>query len=77
MIIYCELATFFTGSRAHGTMIGVRGNIIYCEFATFFTGSRAHGTMIGVKGNIALASILFCVQHVITPEDWCLILVRF
>ena len=25
--IYGELATFFTGSHAHGTVIGVRGNI--------------------------------------------------
>ncbi len=32
--------------------------------------------MFGVMGNIALASILFCVQHVIKPEDWCPILVR-
>ena len=28
-------------------------------------GGDAHGAMFGVKGNIALASILFCVQHLV------------
>ena len=48
----------------------------YREHATFFTDGHAHDAMFGVNGNIALASILFCVQHVIKPEDWCPILVR-
>ena len=50
--------------------------INYYEHATFFTGGHAHGAMFGVKGNIALASILYCVQHVVEPEDWCPNLVR-
>ena len=43
----------------------------YCEHATFFIEGHAHGAMFGVMGTIALASILFYVQHVIRPEDWC------
>ncbi len=50
--------------------------INYCEHVTFRIAGRAHSAMFGVKGNIALPSILFCVQHVIKPEDWCPILVR-
>ena len=32
--------------------------------------------MFGVKGNIALASILFCVQHLVEKEHWSPGLVR-
>ena len=39
--------------------------INYHEHATFLIGGLAHGAMFGLKGNIALASILFCVKHVI------------
>ena len=39
--------------------------INHYEHVTFFIGGHVHGAMFGVKANIALASILFCVQHVI------------
>ena len=42
---------------------------IYYEHVTFFTGGYAHGAMFGVKGSVALAGILFCVQHLVKPED--------
>ena len=46
--------------------------VIDCyDHAPFLIAGHPRGAMFGVKGNIALASILFCVQHVIKPEDWC------
>ena len=63
------------GAGLMGSMINLPV-INYYEHATFFTGGHAHGAMFGVKGNIALASILYCVQHVVEPEDWCPNLVR-
>ena len=55
----------------------INPSVINCyEYATFFIAGHAHGAMFGVKGNVALVSILFCVQHIIKPEDWCPILVR-
>ena len=37
----------------------------------FFTDGRALGAMLGGQGNFPSANILFCVQHVIKPEEWC------
>ena len=51
--------------------------VINCyEHAFFSARGYAHGAMFGVKGNISLASILFCVRHLVKPEDWCPTLVR-
>ncbi len=66
---------YVLGAGLMGSMINLPV-INYYEHATFFIAGHAHSAMFGVKGNIALASILFRVQHVITPEDWCPILVR-
>merc|ERR1712169_144669 len=63
------------GAGLMGSMINLPV-INYYEHATFFTGGHAHGAMFGVKGNMGLASILYCVQHVVEPEDWCPNLVR-
>lgn len=55
---------------------GVLGSLInlpivnYFEHATYLTGNHAHAAMFGVKGNIALAGVLFCCQHLFSPESW-------
>ena len=51
--------------------------VISCyEHAIFSARCYAHGAVFSVKGNISLASSLFCVRHLVKPEDWCPTLVR-
>ncbi len=61
---------------------GVFGSLInlpiinYYEHSTYMTGNHAHAAMFGVKGNIALGGMLFCIQHLVSKEDWDEKLVR-
>jgi len=61
---------------------GILGSVVnlpiinYYEHATYLTGNHAHSAMFGVKGNVGLASVLFCVQHLVEKEHWSPRLVR-
>jgi nitric oxide reductase subunit B len=61
---------------------GVMGSLVnlpivnYFLHSTYITGAHAHGAMFGVKGNVALASILYCAQHMLKKEDWSPALLR-
>jgi nitric oxide reductase subunit B len=57
------------GAGLMGSMLNLPV-INYYLHATYITAAHAHGAMFGVKGNIALASLLFCVQHLVEPEHW-------
>ncbi len=50
---------------------GLMGSMINLPVINYY-----EPAMFGVKGHIALASILFCAQHVFMPRDRCPVLVR-
>jgi nitric oxide reductase subunit B len=75
--LFCLGVNFWNvvGAGLYGSVLNLP-IVNYYEHATYLTNNHAHGAMFGVKGNVALASVLFCVQHLVEKEHWSPRLVR-
>jgi nitric oxide reductase subunit B len=63
------------GAGCMGSMVNLP-IVNYFLHSSYITGGHAHAAMFGVKGNVALASMLYCIQHLVKKEDWPGSLVR-